>query len=69
MPSDFFFIPVSAAASIPKRTARDEADVARGREESGEKKRNKKREERERKRDTCVFYIYPYIYIYIIYIK
>lgn len=55
----FFFIPVSAAASIPKRTARDEMDVARGREESGEKKRDK---ERKRKRETHVLHIYKYIY-------
>lgn len=41
---------MSAAASIPKRTARDETDVARGREENGGRKK-KGAEEREIKRE------------------
>lgn len=63
-PIFFFLPPMSAAASIPKRTARDEWMVAHGREENGEKVRERMREKkrgrgeksdresaRERKRD------------------
>lgn len=47
----FFFSlsPVSAAASIPKRTARDETDVARGRENGERKKKGVEERAREKK--------------------
>lgn len=41
---------MSAAASIPKRTARNEWMVAHGREENGEKVRERNQRERKRER-------------------